>query len=119
MKNIKSILVVVAFLFASVITAQDIKPSFEKQGELIKGTFYYQDGSISQEGTYKDGKLHGKWISFDQNGKKTALANYEEGVKTGKWFFWSSDQLTEVDYNNNMIAEISNYKHKDRIVNKD
>ena len=118
MKNIKSILVVVAFLFASVITAQDIKPSFEKQGELIKGTFYYQDGSISQEGTYKDGKLHGQWISYDQNGKKTALATYENGIKTGKWFFWSSDQLTEVDYNNNRIAEISNYKHKETIANK-
>lgn len=119
MKNIKSILVVVAFLFVSVITAQDTKPSFKKQGELIKGTFFYQDGSISQEGTYKDGKLHGQWVSYDQNGKKNAIANYEEGKKTGKWFFWSSDQLTEVDYNNNMIAEISNYKQKERIVNKD
>ncbi|MBK5192910.1 MAG: nicotinic acid mononucleotide adenyltransferase [Flavobacteriaceae bacterium] len=118
MKNIKSILVMVAFLIVSVITAQDIEPSFEKQGELIKGTFYYEDGSISQEGTYKDGKLHGQWISYDQNGKKNAVANYEDGRKTGKWFFWSSDQLTEVDYNNNRIAEIFNNKDKETIVNK-
>ena len=118
MKNIKSILVVVAFLFVSVITAQDIKPSFEKQGELIKGTFYYQDGNISQEGTYKDGKLHGQWISYDQNGKKTAFANYEEGKKTGKWFFWSSNQLTEVDYNNNKIAEVTSYNNSETLVNK-
>jgi antitoxin component YwqK of YwqJK toxin-antitoxin module len=118
MKNIKSILLVVAFLFASVLTAQDIEPNFEKQGKLIKGTFYYQDGSISQEGTYKDGKLHGQWVSYDQNGKKTALANYENGKKTGKWFFWSSNQLTEVDYNNNWIAEVANYKLNEAIVNK-
>lgn len=112
MKNTKSILFVVAFLFVSILTAQDIEPSVENQGELIKGTFYYQDGSISQEGTYKDGKLHGQWVSYDQNGKKTALANYEDGRKTGKWFFWNSDQLTEVDYNNNKIAEVVNYKKK-------
>ena len=118
MKNIKSIFVIVAFLFVSVISAQDIKPNFEKQGELIKATFYYEDGSISQEGTYKDGKLHGQWISYDHNGKKTAFANYEKGKKTGKWFFWSSNQLTEVDYNNNKIAEVTDYKYNSTIVNQ-
>ena len=118
MKNIKSILFVVAFLFVSVITAQDIEPSFEKQGKLIKGTFYFEDGSISQEGTYKDGKLHGKWISYDQNGKMIASANYEEGKKTGKWLFWTPTELTEVDYNNNRIAEVNSYKLDGSKVNK-
>lgn len=111
MKNIKSILVVVAFLFSLTLSAQEIKPQFEKQGDLIKGIFYNEDGSVSQEGTYKDGKLHGKWISYDENGKKVALANYEEGRKNGKWFFWSSDQLTEVDYDNNIIAEVIKYDY--------
>jgi antitoxin component YwqK of YwqJK toxin-antitoxin module len=118
MKNIKSILLVATFLFVSVLTAQDIQPNFEKQGQLIKGTFYYQDGSISQQGTYKDGKLHGQWVSYDQNGKKTALANYINGKKTGKWFFWSSHQLTEVDYHNDRIAEVVNYKQNKAIVNQ-
>jgi antitoxin component YwqK of YwqJK toxin-antitoxin module len=119
MKNIKSILVMAAFLIVSVITAQDIKPNFETQGELIKGTFYYQDGSISQEGTYKDGKLHGQWISYDQSGKRNAVANYEDGKKTGKWFFWTPNELTEVDYNYNRIAEVNTYKLEETIVNKD
>ncbi|MFO8146804.1 MAG: toxin-antitoxin system YwqK family antitoxin [Bacteroidota bacterium] len=118
MKNIKSMLVVVAFLFSVTLSAQEIKPDFEKQGDLIKGTFYYEDGSVSQEGTYKDGKLHGKWISYDQNGKKVAMANYEEGQKTGKWFFWSSDQLTEVDYDNNSIAEVTKYAYKSTLVTR-
>jgi len=118
MKNIKSMLVIAALLVGSVVSAQDVKPSFEKQGELIKGTFYYEDGSVRQEGTYKDGKLHGKWVSYDQNGKKIALANYEEGNKSGKWFFWNSDKLTEVDYNDNQIADVTSYKNTSSIVSR-
>lgn len=118
MKNIKSMLVVLAFLFSVTLAAQEIKPVFEKEGNLIKGTFYNEDGNVSQVGTYKDGKLHGKWISYDQNGKKVAMANYEEGQKTGKWFFWSSDQLTEVDYSNNSIAEVTKYDYNGTLVTR-
>ena len=115
MRNIKSMLVVGAILFGSVMMAQNVKPTFEKQGELIKGTFYYDDGSVRQEGTYKDGKLHGEWVSYDQNGKKTALAQYEEGQKSGKWFFWNADKLTEVDYTSNRIADVKVYTNTSRI----
>lgn len=115
MKNLKSIITAAAILITAAMTAQELKPNFEKQGDLIKGTFYYENGNISQEGTYKDGKLHGEWISYDQDGKKTAIANYREGSKTGKWFFWSGDFLTEVDYNNNQIAEVSRYKNTGNI----
>lgn len=111
-------LVVVTFLFSVTLSAQELKPDLEKQGDLIKGTFYFEDGSVSQEGTYKDGKLHGKWVSYDHTGKKIAMANYEEGKKTGKWFFWTSDQLTEVDYNNNRIAEVTRYDYKGTFVTR-
>ena len=100
-------------------TAQDKepKPVFETQGELIKGTFYYEDGSIRQEGTYKDGKLHGQWISYHQNGEKTAIAHYNEGKKEGKWFFWNGDRLTEVDYENSRIASVNNWRTESSLVN--
>ena len=95
----------------------DPKPVFEKQGDLIKGTFYYEDGSIRQEGTYKDGKLHGQWISYHQNGEKTAIAHYNQGEKEGKWFFWNGDRLTEVDYENSRIASVNNWKTESSLVN--
>ncbi|MEP6261563.1 MAG: nicotinic acid mononucleotide adenyltransferase [Gillisia sp.] len=118
MKSIKFILVGLAISMASSLAAQDLQPNFEKQGDLIKGTYYYEDGSIRQEGTYKDGKLHGEWVSYDQNGKKNAVAQYQEGVKMGKWFFWSADALTEVDYNLNVITEVSEYKRKGTLVTR-
>ncbi len=111
MKKIKNILVAVAISLGTVVMAQETpEPKFEKEGDLIKGTFYYADGTVSQEGTYKDGELHGEWIAYDINGNKTSLANYTQGVKTGKWFFWNSDKLTEVDYENNQIAGVNTWK---------
>lgn len=98
--------------------AQEFQSTFEQQGDLIKGTFYYEDGGIKQEGTYKDGKLHGKWISFGQDGKKTALAHYHRGEKVGKWFFWSTDLLTEIDYENSKIAAVRNYTLISSLVNQ-
>ncbi len=116
MKILNSVLVVAALLFSVAVSAQEVK--FEKKGDLVKGIYYYEDGTISQEGTFKNGKLHGEWVSYDQNGKKTALANYKEGEKDGKWFFWANDILTEVDYTNNIIAEVKSYKNTNAIVNR-
>ena len=119
MKKIKNILLVAAFLAGGVAMAQEStpKPVFEKEGDLIKGTFYYEDGSVRQEGTYKDGRLHGEWVSYDQNGGKTAIANYENGKKSGKWFFWSENKLTEVDYKNSVIANVNSWKSESSLVN--
>lgn len=119
MRKIKLILAVFAVMLSAGMMAQDVKPVFEQEGELIKGTFYYEDGSISQEGTYKDGKLHGEWISYGQDGKKTAIAKYSEGNKIGKWFFWDDDVLKEVEYNNNQIAQVSVYKSTGTLVIRD
>jgi len=120
MKTIKNIFFATVFLLGGVVTAQteNIKPVFEKQGDLIKGTFYYEDGSVRQEGTYKDGRLHGEWVSFDQNGEKTAIANYKDGEKSGKWFFWSENKLTEVDYQNSMIPSVNSWKNERSIVDR-
>ena len=119
MKTIKNIFFAAIFLAGSAAMAQAEapKPVFEKQGDLIKGTFYYEDGSIRQEGTYKDGRLHGEWVSYDQNGHKTAIAKYRDGKKDGKWFFWSENQLTEVDYQNSVIASVNNWKTESSLVN--
>ena len=119
MKTIKNILMATVFLVGGVAMAQDKdpKPAFEKQGDLIKGTFYYEDGSIRQEGTYKDGRLHGEWISYNKDGEKTAIANYKNGEKDGKWFFWTENKLTEVDYQNSVIASVNSWKSESSLVN--
>ncbi|MCM4155198.1 nicotinic acid mononucleotide adenyltransferase [Gramella sp. AN32] len=118
MKTFKNIALAALFVVGGTAFAQEKspKPEFEKQGDLIKGTYYYDDGSVKQEGTYKDGKLHGEWVSFDENGEKVALGQYNQGEKDGKWFFWSGDKLTEVDYKENKVASVNNYKSESSVV---
>ena len=61
--------------------------------------------------------MHGQWVSFDQNGKKIAIANYNEGIKTGKWIFWTDKNLSEVDYSDSRVASVKNWK-EEAVVNR-
>ncbi len=115
----KKLILMMALVLTGVLYAQDAKPTFEKNGDLVTGTFFYQDGAIQQTGTYKNGKLHGKWISFNATGTKIASAQYRNGQKVGKWFFWNKGNLTEVDYTNNSIAEVTTWDNSKTIVVRD
>ncbi len=106
-----------ALLISGVIFAQNIQPKHEIVGNLVKSTYYYENGKVSQEGFYKDGKVHGKWISYDQAGNKKAIGEYNNGIKTGKWFFWNNNILSEVDYSDSRVASVTNWK-QDAIVNR-
>ncbi|MDI1254974.1 MAG: membrane-binding protein [Flavobacterium sp.] len=113
----KKYLLIVAILISGIISAQNIAPKHEVVGNLIKSTYYYENGKVSQEGFFKKGKLHGTWVSFDENGTKNAIAEYNNGKKTGKWFFWNNNNLTEVDYSENRVASVKTWK-EDAIVNR-
>ena len=112
-----------AFLLTIAAQAQqkEVKNTYITTGDLIEATIYFEDGTMSQKGFFtKDGKLTGKWISYNREGSKTAEAQYEDGKKVGTWFFWSNDNLTEVNYNNSRIADVSTWKNKDtRVVSTD
>ncbi|WP_062061629.1 toxin-antitoxin system YwqK family antitoxin [Aquimarina longa] len=113
----RKLLIVTALLFSVTIFAQEVKPTFEKEGNLIKGTYYFEDGTVRQQGFYnKEGILHGEWKSYDATGKKIAMGQYNKGVKTGKWFFWTADKLSEVNYDNNQIADVTTWSGKDNVV---
>ncbi len=119
-KAMKKLLLIFALVGGMLFTnAQEKnKNRYVKDGNQIKATLYHDNGKISQTGFYtKDGKLQGTWMSFDENGKKTAEAHYENGEKTGKWFFWQDqDILKEVDYSNSKIVNVQTWKiQKDRV----
>lgn len=118
MKNLLYLLIV---LFISVANAQDIKKEFvlNEDTDLIEGTYYYENGQISQSGTFnKEGKLHGEWNSFNRNGKQIASAMYENGTKVGKWYFLANNTLKEVNYTNNIVASVSELKNTDMIAQR-
>lgn len=112
----KTVITITALLFTSLIFSQNKKPTFQTEGNLVKGTYFHDNGEIKQTGTYKEGKLHGEWISFNDNGDKVAVGEYFEGRKNGKWFFWDGDKLSEVNYNNNKITSIKEWESNSSVV---
>ena len=106
-----------AMLFSITLLAQEeIKPKYEIEGDMVKATYYHDNGEIAQTGYYLDGKLHGEWKAYNQEGKKIAMGTYNKGAKTGKWFFWSDDALNEVNYVDSRLASVTKWKNANSIV---
>tara|TARA_A100000171_G_scaffold52821_2_gene73398 strand:+ start:14206 stop:14586 length:381 start_codon:yes stop_codon:yes gene_type:complete len=119
MKNILSLLVVC--LFANVAVAQcsktcakEVKDKFVLVDGLVEATLYHDNGAVAQTGFYtQENKLQGEWISYDANGKKLAVAEYDNGNKVGTWKFYQGDTMKEVTYTNSKIAKVSTWESKD------
>jgi len=98
-------------LLSGVAFAQT-SPKLAAEGQRVKATYYFENGKVSQEGYFLNGKLDGQWTSYDENGNKKSIAEYKDGEKTGKWFFWNDKNLSEVDYSNSRIASVKTWKQE-------
>jgi antitoxin component YwqK of YwqJK toxin-antitoxin module len=105
----KKLMMIAVLVVSSVTFAQEKAPKFVEEDGIVKATFYHDNGQIQQEGYYLDGKLDGKWISYDENGSKTAVGIYSNGIKVGNWYFWNSDGMYEVNYSKNDIVSITKW----------
>jgi antitoxin component YwqK of YwqJK toxin-antitoxin module len=65
----KKILILSALLISGLTFAQNKEPKLETVGNMVKATYYFENGQIQQEGFFKNGKLEGKWVSYDTNWK--------------------------------------------------
>ncbi|OCB74311.1 toxin-antitoxin system YwqK family antitoxin [Flavobacterium crassostreae] len=113
----KKYIMIAAVLVSGMLFAQNNKPKLEAIGNMVKVTYLHENGAVQQQGFYENGELQGKWVSFDDKGNKIAVAEYNKGEKIGKWFFWNNTALTEVDYADNRVAIVKNWKQQDPIVN--
>lgn len=106
---------VMVFLMSFTLFAQTEKNLVKKEklADLEKVTIYYDSGELHQVGYILNKKLHGEWKSFDKEGNKLAKATYENGNKVGKWFFWNDGTLSEVDYSDNKIVQVSTWDKLD------
>ncbi|MEK9612873.1 MAG: hypothetical protein VW080_02975 [Flavobacteriaceae bacterium] len=95
----------IAFLGTTLLTAQKLDRTriLTNEGDQIKFSEYYENGQLAQTGYLYQGKNHGTWISFDQQGNKLSEGIYHMGKKVNRWFFWNQDALLEVEYKNNVI----------------
>lgn len=112
----KSVATMLVFLFAIGIMAQEQKPVFEKSGEMVKATYFHENGELSQTGSFLEGKLHGEWIMYDEEGNKLVMGQYDQGRKIGTWLYWEDEMLKEVDYSDNKIAAVGKLKEAEAVV---
>ncbi|WP_296381093.1 nicotinic acid mononucleotide adenyltransferase [Winogradskyella sp.] len=112
--NKKVLLLFALFISMVSFAQQERKLELNKDTNLIDVTYYHDNGVVSQTGFYTlDGKLQGEWLSFDTEGKKSISANYDNGKKVGKWFYWIDKTLKEIDYTNNAIVSIIEWQKDD------
>ena len=113
----KNLIIAGVLLVSGFMSAQEVKPKYEVVDQMVKATYFYDNGQVKQEGTYLDGKLHGKWVSYNEDGSKQTMGEYENGNKTGKWFFWSQTALNEVDFANSRVAEVKRWSKEALVKN--
>ena len=114
----KTTILLIAFSICLSLSAQDIKPKYEQERDMVKATYFHDNGEIAQVGYYLDGKLHDLWSMYDDQGEKIAMGQYQMGKRTGKWYFWNKEEIKEVDFADNKIVNVVKYQNKEALVIK-
>ncbi|WP_209400806.1 toxin-antitoxin system YwqK family antitoxin [Pseudozobellia sp. WGM2] len=119
MKNI-AILAVMMMTLSVGFGQKEKEVKLNEETNLIEATYFHDNGEISQKGTFDlDGKLHGDWSKFNEEGDKISEGTYTKGIRTGKWMFVSNGVVKEVEFDNNIIASVVDKKNKSSVVSKD
>ena len=104
---------IVCIMTMSISFAQEIEPKFEQQEDLVKATYYHDNGMVKEVGFFKNEKLHDKWVSYNKEGKIKVVAFYNNGEKDGKWYMVGDDAVKEVTYKSNKIVKVQEVEKAD------
>lgn len=68
-------------------------------------------GNLIEVGHFANGKMDGSWITYNEQGTKTAEASYNNGVKSGEWkIFDEVGSLRYViSYDSNKMVNVTNF----------
>jgi antitoxin component YwqK of YwqJK toxin-antitoxin module len=114
----KNIILASLMMISTMMMAQEKNEKHEVVDQMVLSTYFHDNGTVKQKGFYNNGKLHGQWVSYDENGKKVSMGQYENGSKVGKWFFWTDGLLNEVDYSESRIASVTKWTQNAVVQNK-
>lgn len=86
--------------------SQQKETVFTKVDDMVKVTYFHDNGIVKTEGFFKNKRLTGQWITFDDTGKKVQEAFYEDGKKVGLWKIWIKEGVREIRYVDNKIVSV-------------
>ena len=96
------------------LNTEDLEHVYNRFDRVVKVEIFHDNGELYQKGYLKNNKLHGRWESYDIDGNLAVIGEFIKGKKTGKWFFWSNKNFTEVNFQNNKV--ISHFKWENQNV---
>ena len=106
MKNLILLFAIVLFSSQS-LKGQEDNMKMVNLGSLFEVTIYYDNGNVMQHGFLTpQNKLHASWESYYEDGTKKCVATYDNGVKTGIWYYYYKDSTKRVTYKDNKIVEV-------------
>ena len=75
---------------------------YDKNGECVKQTLYYETGQVKMEGGMKDGKMEGEWTAYFLDGRVQSHGFFENGERTGaaQVFHYNGNRCEEGYYKN-------------------
>jgi antitoxin component YwqK of YwqJK toxin-antitoxin module len=77
--------------------------NFYRDGEIYKKIVYNSDCTKSAEYELKNGKRHGEWKSYHENGKLREYGIYQEGIPKGIFEYYDEKGLINSKENNFII----------------
>ena len=79
-----------------------------EHGEVI---FYFENGLIKEKGNYNYGIKNGKWVSWNEDGKKIGEVFFDsKGMKDGKWKIWDNEGVIRAQMNYSNGNRIGKWK---------
>ena len=61
--------------------------------------YYYENGQPMEEMNFKDGNMHGPYLTWHENGHKALEENYNENGQTGRQSYWCENGQKEQEGN--------------------
>lgn len=99
--------IVIFFSYLSQVNAQDDTLSIDPNGY---NKFYYDDGTLSSEGSMQDGKPNGYWKNYYPSGMIKSEGNRKEYLLDSLWKFYDEEGkvVLEINYagDKKMVSDI-------------
>ncbi len=90
------LVIIIFFSYQSKVNAQDDTLSIDPNGY---NKFYYEDGTLSSEGSMRDGKPDSYWKNYYPNGQIKSEGNRKEYLLDSLWKFYDEEGKVVLEIN--------------------
>lgn len=88
------------FVFPFVLMANNepINDKYSVVGAQVQKVSFYESGAVKEQGYFLNEKLHGTWVSYNEDGSVNTIAFYDQGKKVGIWSFFRNGEEFKVNF---------------------